>query len=156
MDRLRKFLCLIVLIPLVFVGCASTGGPNAQGPIEPIEVKTLATMAISVAINVEDMGLKELDAIERGLLMAKTAILTALANDPGSVPAFDVGTIDGLDPLYQDLISDVLQIALRRIRPYIDGENPDLLLAREYIEATIDGGLAGINRARTRLALNST
>ena len=142
-----RMLPLILL--LLLTGC-TTPGSGTQPPPSPLEVKILSMTAMSIAINVEKMNEDDLQAIQAALIMTKDGVLLALDTDPGNVAGSIGSAIKGLDPLYQDLISDVMQLALLRIRPYIDTENQDIQLAKDYFQASIDGALAAINRARTR------
>ena len=147
------------LIPLVLfafmTGCGGGTTNQAQAPPTPLEVKVLSMASMAVVINVKELTEDDLQALQAGLLMAKTATLRLLADDPLSIPSSITPMLEGLDPLYQDLVGDVMQIALVRIRPYIDNEDPNLKLAQEYFEASMDGALAAINRARVRLADSS-
>ena len=147
---------LIPLVLFVFMaGCGGGSTNQAKAPPTPLEVKVLAMASMAIVINVKELTEDDLQAMQAGLLMAKTATLRVLAEDPSSVPSSITPMLEGLDPLYQDLVGDVMQIALVRIRPYIDNENPNLKLAQEYFEASMDGALAAINRARVRLADSS-
>ena len=142
---------LIPMVLLLFMtGCAS--GTTDQKPPTPFEVKVLAMASMAVVINVENLTEDDLQAVQAGLLMSKNTTLRVLAEDPTAVPSSITPMLEGMDPLYQDLVGDVIQIALVRIRPYLDMDNPDLKLAKVYFEATMDGALAAINRARVRLA----
>jgi hypothetical protein len=147
---MRKIIGLMLFISIAFLGCR-TGDGTGPPPVSPFEAKIAAQNIMSFALIQENMDRAQLEALQSVFTGARFVMLNTLSADPTELEPVTRSFLVNVDPVYQDLAEGIIQILLLRIKPYIDTTNPDLALARSYIEAVLDGAIAGINRALTRL-----
>ena len=143
---------MFLLIGFLLSGVGGCKGIPGQGggPPSPLEVQSLT--AISVGLAVSDMDAEKLAKMHSILTAAQSSMNLALNNDPTTVEAVNLEFVEGLDPVYQDIVGNLLNILVLRIKPYIDTENPDLELARGYVDAVFTGALQSISIAQRRQA----
>jgi hypothetical protein len=146
---MRKIVAAFFIIAAAVFGCTTPDGNSP--PPTPLEAKILAQTITSVALAQEDLSQDKLKQLQGVFVGIKGVMVNTISENPGDLEPVMSTFLKDVDPVYQDVTEGVVQILLIRVRPFLDVDNPDLLLARAYIEAILDGAIAAVNRALTRL-----
>lgn len=154
-----KFMMMLVFMFLVACQTPTTidGQPVSQPPPSPLEAKLLAKSIFGLSLYAADLDQAKLIKLQAALEAGKGTMALALAKDPTSFESSSQGFLDGLDPVFQDMVHDLMQVFVLRMRPYINQDHQDTILIEEYVRSVLDGALASttlmISRGRETLVI---
>ena len=149
--RLIPIFCLLIFT-LSVIACKGNPGQGG-GPPSPLEAGIYANTGMSGALYMAKLDLDKLEKLEVALTTSRNIIMLALAEHPETLESDVTELIEGLDPLFVDMVSNMLQLIVLRVKPYIDTEHPDLALAKEYVEQIFLGAERAVRIAKSRQAL---
>lgn len=139
--RSRSLLLFIFLIPILLLGgCARWGSPLA--PL-PVEIELITTQAVALTLEVRKVPVEQAEKIKPVLMDVKVLLLTTLRENPQDLEMVELAYLTKLTPLQAALTRTLTQALILRIRLLIDQGQTDL--AAQYLEATLNGGVKGID-----------
>ena len=125
---------LIPFVLLVFSQCALLQNPA--------QVEILARNSMDLGVKKAHLSAKQIETIRTILTDIKPVLYAALSQDPDTIAQVTTTFLDQYDESVSALVNTVLQIGLVEVQKLL--KDKDLQQAREIIDATLKGGLAGL------------
>lgn len=125
---------LIPFVFLVFSQCALLQNPA--------QVEILARNSMDLGVKKAHLSAKQIETIRTILTDIKPVLYAALSQDPDTIAQVTTTFLAQYDESVSALVNTVLQIGLVEVQKLL--KDKDLQQAREIIDATLNGGLAGL------------
>ena len=125
---------LIPFVLLVFSQCALLQNPA--------QVEILARNSMDLGVKKAHLSAKQIETIRTILTDIKPVLYAALSQDPDTIANVATTFLQQYDESVSALVNTVLQIGLVEVQKLL--KDKDLQQAREIIDATLKGGLAGL------------
>ena len=125
---------LIPFVLLVFSQCALLQNPA--------QVEVLARNSMDLGVKKAHLSAKQIETIRTILTDIKPVLYAALSQDPDTIAQVTTTFLAQYDESVSALVNTVLQVGLVEVQKLL--KDKDLQQAREIIDATLKGGLAGL------------
>ena len=147
MGRCVMFAALCIMFTLG--GCATGHSTGTQPPPSPLEAQLIAESIFGLSLYAAKLDVDTLVNLHAVLTNGKAVMRLGLAQNPQGFEATSSAFLKGVDPVFQQMIRNLMQIFILRLRPYIDQEGDEAILVNAYVQAVLNGAMN-----TTRLFIN--